>query len=217
VAELRSAPDWRACIRERLAGTEPRHDSRTWLLPGLTAEQTQAIRARLPCDPIPAAVLVPLVERDSQLTVLLTQRAAHLKSHSGQISFPGGRLETGETPLEGALREAREEVGLESGFVTLAGYLPDHILTSGFRVTPVVAFVRAGFIAQPHAREVEEVFEVPLDFIFEPGNHRPRRWRMQGVEPEIELRDIPYGGRIIWGATAGILFSLYRLCAGELQ
>ncbi len=215
--EVRGPRDWRACIRERLAGTEPRHDPQTWLLPGLSAEQTRAIHALLPSDPIPAAVLVPLVERDSELTVLLTQRTAHLKRHSGQISFPGGRLELGETPREAALREAWEEVGLDSGFVTVAGYLPDHILVSGFRVTPVVAFVRTGFVVQPHEHEVEEVFEVPLDFIFEPGNHRPRRWRMHGMELEIELRDIPYGERIIWGATAGILFNLYRLCAGELQ
>lgn len=212
---MRAVTDWKARITERLAGSEPRHAREDWLLPGLSREETHALKLRLPATLTPAAVLVPLVERARELTVLLTQRAIELKSHAGQISFPGGRLEAGESPRAAALREAREEIGLEPGFVAVAGYLPDHIVISGFRVTPVVGLVRPGFDLLLDAQEVQETFEVPLDFVFQPANHRRRTRRFgfgQG-ETEIELCEIPYGDRNIWGATAGMLVTLYRLCA----
>jgi len=207
---------WRERIAQCLAGSEPRHEVADWLVPGLNAQQSRSLREFFPTAPQAAAVLIPLIEHPDGLTVLLTQRATQLKNHAGQISFPGGRVEPqDEGPRETALREAREEIGLESEFVSVAGYLPDHIVISGFRVTPVIGFVRPGFALHLDAREVQETFEVPLSYVFQPANHRRRRRRFafgQG-EAEAELCDIPYGERNIWGATAGMLVTLYRLCA----
>jgi 8-oxo-dGTP pyrophosphatase MutT (NUDIX family) len=201
-------------VRTALAGSQPRHAREDWLLPGLTAAESQQYRAYFPADPRPAAVLVPLVEREPEPTVLLTQRATQLRNHAGQISFPGGRIETFDAgPAAAALREAREEIGLDERFVSVVGYLPDHVLLSGFRVTPVVGFVRTGFELLPQPQEVHDTFEVPLSFIFDPANRRPRRRRFPGGgETEIEVYDIPYGDRNIWGATAGMLMTLHRTC-----
>lgn len=212
---MRAVTDWKARITERLAGSEPRHAREDWLLPGLSREETHALKLRLPATLTPAAVLVPLVERARELTVLLTQRAIELKSHAGQISFPGGRLEAGESPRAAALREAREEIGLEAGFVSIVGYLPDHMLLSGFRVTPVVGFVRSGFELQLASKEVQDTFEVPLAFVFEPANHKTRLRRIADGAAEVEVRDIPYGVHHIWGATAGMLITLYRVCTSD--
>jgi 8-oxo-dGTP pyrophosphatase MutT (NUDIX family) len=213
-----AAAAWRERIRARLAGSTPRHDPSDWLIPGLTLEESQKHRQFFPRQPVPAAVLIPIVERESGLTVLLTQRATQLRNHPGQISFPGGRLEAqDEGPRQAALREAREEIGLEPSFVDVLGYLPDHIVISGFRVTPVVALVRPGFELLLDAEEVQDTFEVPLSHVFQPANHRTRRRRFSfgEGETEVELCDIPYGERNIWGATAGMLMTLYRLCALE--
>lgn len=208
--------DWRARIRERLAGTRPRHEPEGWVLPGLTPAESARYRAYFPTDPLPAAVLVPLIERGADLTVLLTQRATDLRSHPGQISFPGGRIEPHDAdPVAAALREAQEEVGLQPRFVEVAGFLPDHVVISGFRVTPVVGFVQPGFELALDSREVHSTFEVPLRYVFEPANHRMRRRRFGAGEAEVELCDIPYGERNIWGATAGMLLTLWRLCRGE--
>jgi 8-oxo-dGTP pyrophosphatase MutT (NUDIX family) len=158
---------------------------------------------------LPAAVLVPLVERGAGLTVLLTQRAATLKSHAGQISFPGGRIEgTDADARAAALREAREEIGLEASFVEFAGYLPDHWLGTGFRVTPAVGFVNPAFELRIATAEVHDVFEVPLKFILDAANHRPRTRRFGEVT--VDTFDIPWGDRLIWGATAGMLLTLRR-------
>jgi 8-oxo-dGTP pyrophosphatase MutT (NUDIX family) len=206
--------NWADRIRGCLAGTRPNHDDRAWLLPGLTAEQSRGYRDFFPAQPIPAAVLVPIVERERELTVLLTQRATQLKNHAGQISFPGGRIEPqDEGPREAALREAREEIGLDPKRVAVAGYLPDHIVISGFRVTPVVGFVRPDFELAIDSIEVAGTFEVPLTHIFDPAHHRTRLRRLPGGEKDIEVCDIPYGDYNIWGATAGMLITLYRLCA----
>jgi 8-oxo-dGTP pyrophosphatase MutT (NUDIX family) len=205
--------EWRARIEVRLANTRPRHAPEDWLAPGLSLEESRALHAYLPVAPIPAAVLVPLVERDEGLTVLLTQRASQLKNHAGQISFPGGRIEPEDAGAgAAALREAHEEVGLEARFVTLVGYLADHILLSGFRVTPVVAFVRPGFELLLDKQEVEDTFEVPLSHVFAPANQRSRRRRLGGAAEEVAVWDIQYEGHNIWGATAGMLLNLYRLC-----
>jgi 8-oxo-dGTP pyrophosphatase MutT (NUDIX family) len=207
--------DWRARIELRLANTRPRHAPQDWLAPGLSLEESRALQAYLPVAPIAAAVLVPLVEREEGLTMLLTQRASQLKTHAGQISFPGGRLEPEDAgPREAALREAHEEIGLEARFVSVVGYLADHILLSGFRVTPVVAFVRPGFELLLDAEEVEDTFEVPLSHVFSPANHRAGR-RQLGAAREMRVWDIQYEGHNIWGATAGMLLNLYRLCVTD--
>jgi len=211
------AIDWSARLRAALAGTQPRHEPSDWLLPGLTAQESQRYRSHFPTAPRPAAVLIPLVEREPDPTVLLTQRATQLRNHAGQISFPGGRIESSDAgPAAAALREAREEIGLDERFVSIIGYLPDHVLMSGFRVTPVVGFVRPGFELLPQPLEVHDTFEVPLSFLFEPANRRARRRQFPGAaDAEIEVYDIPYGERNIWGATAGMLMTLYRMTAGN--
>lgn len=204
--------NWRERIVAKLSNSQPRHAVTDWLVPGLSARDSIKYRSLFPATPIPAAVLVPLVERPEGLTVLLTQRATQLRQHAGQISFPGGRMEPEDaSPKAAALREAHEEIGLDAQFVSVVGYLVDHILLSGFRVTPVVAFVRPGFELLLDAKEVQDTFEVPLNFVFDPANHRPRRRRFGLDDTEIELCDIPYGDRNIWGATAGMLLTLYSL------
>jgi 8-oxo-dGTP pyrophosphatase MutT (NUDIX family) len=204
--------NWRERIVAKLSNTQPRHEVTDWLVPGLSAQASIKYRSVFPAAPIPAAVLVPLVERPEGLAVLLTQRATQLRQHAGQISFPGGRMEPEDAnPKAAALREAYEEIGLDAQFVSVVGYLVDHILLSGFRVTPVVAFVRPGFELLLDAKEVQDTFEVPLNFVFDPANHRPRRRRFGFGDTEIELCDIPYGDRNIWGATAGMLLTLYNV------
>ena len=176
-----------------------------------TPDQLAAARKLFPPEMMArAAVLVPLVERPEGLQVMLTLRASHLKNHAGQVSFPGGRMEShDEGPWEAALRETHEEIGLEPQFIERAGYLPDHMVISGFRVTPVVAFVERGFSLRLDTTEVEDVFEVPLDFILDPANHHPRDRQFAGLT--VITYDILYGGHQIWGATASMLISLSKM------
>ena len=200
----------KAHIRESLdpQPSTPEQDMQ-WLA-GASDEVMSQVRASISTRRVPAAVLIPLVERDTGLTVLLTQRAESLKDHAGQISFPGGRIEPeDEDAWHAALREAYEEIGLLANYVEFAGYLPDHHVITGFRVTPVVGFVNPDYQLRIAKAEVHDAFEVPLDFILDGANHKSRRRNLGGVT--IEVHDIPYGERNIWGATAGMLMTLRRM------
>ena len=216
---LTAAESWRAALIRALAGSEPIHDREQWLVPGLTLEESHQLSYAFPPAPRPAAVLIPIVDHPDELTMLLTTRATQLRNHAGQISFPGGSLEPGELPLAAALREAQEEIGLASSLVDPIGYLPDHILLTGFRVTPVVALVRPGFEIQADATEVHDVFEVPLTRVLTASNYqrtlrRIGRDRIRTLEREIEIEThaVEFEGRNIWGATAGILLNLAQRC-----
>jgi 8-oxo-dGTP pyrophosphatase MutT (NUDIX family) len=202
-------------IEKRLCGSVPLTDIAQARLGGVTPESAH-LAQRLPHDQArPAAVLVPLVERPEGLTVLLTQRSAHLKNHAGQISFPGGRQEEADgSPLAAALRETEEEIGLRREFVRVVGYLESHLIFTGFHVVPVVGFVRPGFTLQPDPKEVADVFEVPLVHILDAANHGTRARDVAGGV--LHVYHIPYGERVIWGATAGMLMSLYRLLRQEV-
>jgi 8-oxo-dGTP pyrophosphatase MutT (NUDIX family) len=158
----------------------------------------------------PAAVLVPLINRAGGVTVMLTQRTAHLHDHAGQISFPGGRVDEGDADrVHTALREAEEETGLTPDVVEIAGMLPEYDIPTGFRVTPVVGWVEPPFELNPDPFEVADVFEVPLTHFLDPANHQRHSDVVNGRQRHYYA--MPYAGRHIWGATAGMLFSLYQI------
>lgn len=155
----------------------------------------------------PAAVLFPIVRRDAGHTVLLTQRTAHLRDHAGQVSFPGGRVEASDaSPLETALRETEEEIGLDRRHVEILGYLPEYRTGTGFRVVPVVAAVTPPFDLRPDPFEVAEIFEVPLGFLLDTSNHQRHAVHLRGALRHYYA--MPYDGHFIWGATAGMIRSL---------
>ena len=163
----------------------------------------------------PAAVLIPLVMRDHGLSLLLTQRTAHLNAHAGQISFPGGRAEKHDSgPVDTALRETEEEIGLARHHIEPVGTLPDYLTTSGFRVTPVVSLVEPPFDLKPDEFEVAEIFEVPFAHLMDPGNHQTR-----SIDLETGTRtfySMPYDRHFIWGATAGMLRNFYSFLNAHL-
>jgi 8-oxo-dGTP pyrophosphatase MutT (NUDIX family) len=162
----------------------------------------------------PAAVLVPLINRPEGITVVLTQRTAHLNDHAGQISFPGGRVDAGDVDrVHTALRETEEETGLAREGVRVIGQLSDYDIPSGFRVTPVVGWIEPPVSFDPDPFEVAEVFEVPLTHFLDPANHQRHSDEVRGRRRNYYA--MPYRGRNIWGATAGMLYSLYRVLAQE--
>ena len=190
-----------ASLRQRFA-TPPQ-----WA-PELLAEKRFSDRA-----PMHASVLVPIVMREHP-TVLLTERTMHLSTHSGQIAFPGGKVDEDDADASAtALREAHEEVGLDSAFVQVLGVLPNYVTGSAFIVTPVVALVQTGFTLTPNAHEVADVFEVPLEFLMNPAHHQRHTFDWEGIRRE--WFSMPYQDqmkqRFIWGATAGMLRNFYRL------
>lgn len=158
-----------------------------------------------------AAVLVPLVEREHGVTVLLTRRTEHLSSHAGQISFPGGRSEESDSsPIETALRETEEEIGLHRRHVEIIGVLPEHTTISAYRVTPVVALVQPPFDLTADPNEVAEVFEVPLAFLMDGLHHQRRTLELPQTAGRRSFYAMPYEQYFIWGATAAMLRNLFH-------
>jgi 8-oxo-dGTP pyrophosphatase MutT (NUDIX family) len=157
-----------------------------------------------------AAVLIGLVERAGGPFVLLTQRTTHLRDHAGQISFPGGRVEPGDASIAAtALREAQEEIGLDPSKVEILGELASYDTVTGFRIHPVVGWLTPPFELRPDPYEVDEVFELPLDFVIDPVNHRRQSLRRGPLTRTYYV--LPFEDRFIWGATAGILVNLSGL------
>jgi 8-oxo-dGTP pyrophosphatase MutT (NUDIX family) len=204
-----TAAEFFARARERLTLDVP---------PGLTDPSIRPKRGDHDADPVmakmaevrpirPAAVLVPVVEH-SEPTVLLTQRAQHLPDHPGQVSFPGGKIDKADAnPLEAALREADEEIGLDRAHVEPLGYLDLYMTTLGYRIMPVIARVKPGFKLRLNANEVDNVFEVPLSFLMDLNNVERHSRDWQGMTRHYYA--ITFGERYIWGVTAGILRNLY--------
>jgi 8-oxo-dGTP pyrophosphatase MutT (NUDIX family) len=191
--------------------------TRDWIVerlrrqPAVPAEDMGFPRYRHPPERtvVPAAVLVPLVNQPGGITVLLTQRTAHLYDHAGQISFPGGRVDDGDADrVATALREAAEETGIPVDAVEVIGALPEWDIPTGFRVTPVVGWIEPPVRLAPDPFEVAEVFEVPLAFFLDPDNHERHSDERNGRTRHYYA--MPYAGRNIWGATAGMLHSLYQ-------
>ena len=163
--------------------------------------------------PLRAAVLLPLVMRE-RLTLLLTQRSVHLPSHAGQIALPGGKLDASDAnAVAAALRETHEEIGIEPERIEVLGTLPEYVTGTAFVITPVVGLLAPGFELRPNPGEVDDVFEVPLDFLMDPANHRRHAWDWEGAVRE--WYSMPYDDagqeRFIWGATAGMLRNFYHL------
>ncbi len=156
----------------------------------------------------PAAVLVPVVDRPEGATMLLTKRTEKLKSHPGQIAFPGGRVDPGDVSVEAAaMREADEEIGLKPDFIEIVGRLSDYYSGSGFRITPVLAVVRPGFTLTINPDEVDDTFEVPLRFLMDAANHHTDSRIWNNIERYFYT--MPYDGRHIWGVTAGIIRAVH--------
>jgi 8-oxo-dGTP pyrophosphatase MutT (NUDIX family) len=161
--------------------------------------------------PIPAAVLMPIILREGGLTLLLTQRTAHLHDHAGQVSLPGGRVDPSDaTAIEAALREAEEEVGLHRDHVELLGTLPDYFTGTGFRVTPVVSLVQPPIELKADPFEVAEIFEVPLSFLMDGANHQRRTVDLPNAAGRRTFYAMPYDRFFIWGATAAMLRNLFH-------
>jgi 8-oxo-dGTP pyrophosphatase MutT (NUDIX family) len=212
-------------IDDHLAGVAPEHLTpaalrRRFQNPPLWTPEHSVEKRFADRVPAPAAVLVPLVMRD-ELTLLLTLRTGNLSTHSGQVAFPGGRADEADWgPVETALREAHEEIGLPAGHVEVLGTLPIYVTGTAYIITPVVALVTPGFELQPNPDEVADVFEVPLAWLMNPANHRRHEMEFDGATrrwlsmPYLDGNALHGGAqeveRFIWGATAGMLRNLYR-------
>ncbi len=203
-AEARTLRRLEACLRGTRLCTDPAE-----LLERARQHMNvpEDIMPMTPASMREASVLVPIVRREAGPTVLFTRRADHLRQHAGQVSFPGGALEPGDTDATAAaLRETHEEIGVEPYHVQVAGWLDPYLTLTGFCVTPVVGLVRDGFDLRPDPDEVAEVFEVPLEYAFSPA-HRTIETRTYGGR-EFSFYRIEYGKHVIWGATAGMLVNL---------
>jgi 8-oxo-dGTP pyrophosphatase MutT (NUDIX family) len=161
----------------------------------------------------PAAVLVPVVAHPGAAGVLLTRRSSHLRDHSGQIAFPGGKMDRDDaSPLETALREAEEEIGLRRADIRPLGYLSPYQSSSGYRILPLVALVPPGLALEPNPHEVDAVFEVPLAFLMDEANHQRHAREWKGALRHYYA--MPYGEHYVWGVTAGILRNMFERLYG---
>ncbi|WP_428650785.1 CoA pyrophosphatase [Roseibium sp.] len=199
--------DWSPFLRRRLAETarfgEARETGDHILNPDLGPY------AKWDGPPRDAAVLIGITQRGDVPNVVLTQRTGHLKSHAGQVAFPGGKIDpTDKDPVEAALREAEEEIGLSPVQVEFLGQLAPYLTGSGYRVVPIVGAIREDAVFHPNPGEVEDVFEVPLQFLMNPANHQKQSREWQGSRRYFYA--MPFGERYIWGVTAGIIRSLYE-------
>ena len=201
-------------IRRRVAVPRTPVDPRERMLANIDGPISPALRAAIDSPGRAASVLLTLVERAAGLTVLFTERAAHLKDHAGQISFPGGRLGAGETAVDAALRETREEVGLRPADVEVLGFLDEFLTGTGFLIKPVVGYVAAGsFVAAPDPTEVASVFEVPLAFIADPASVMATYRERLGAR--FRTYELHHSGHRIWGATAAILVNFRDVISHE--
>ena len=203
VAPERLTPAW---LRARFAAASP---------PLWTPEEGERVLpGREGREPTPASVLVPLVLRPHGLTLLLTQRTAHLTDHPGQISFPGGRAEAYDADaVDTALRESEEEIGLARRHVEILGALPRYLTGTGYCVTPVVGLIAPPFEVVADPSEVEAIFEVPLAFLMDGLNHQRLSMELPGGRRSFYA--MPYEGYYIWGATAGMLRNLFHFLRAE--
>ena len=197
---------WIGRLRSRLAPA-PDHRPESWRIGAPAGRDRPAAGARWPLEALtPAAVLMPVVDRPTGPTVLLTVRAAHLRQHAGQISFPGGRLESADAePAGRGAARGRGRGGHRAALGGTIGFLPDQVVLTGFRITPVVARMRPGVEPALDRAEVASVFELPLDYVLEPAT--TARVRRRCAESRSTSRELAYGEHRIWGATAGILLA----------
>jgi 8-oxo-dGTP pyrophosphatase MutT (NUDIX family) len=211
-AAISPAPDvaWTRLL-ERLATSRPEHDARSVRIGAGLADSTDPrLLLLIPADLRPAAVLIGLLDQAGVPGILLTVRAGHLRHHAGQIAFPGGTIETTDAaPAAAALREAQEEVGLAATQAQVIGYLPDQIVLTGFRITPVVARIADTFTPHLDCAEVENCFVLPFAALLDVANERPGVRNIGGID--VAVRDLQFGEHRIWGATAGMLFALRAL------
>ena len=210
-AEALDTPDFLALARRRLRETPP--DLADALADPRGDHSLDGLPLVAPLDPKPAAVLVPVVLREPEPFVLLTERAASLRQHSGQIAFPGGRIDPEDgSALEAAWREAEEEIGLARRFVRPLGYLDAYLSGTNYLVTPVVARVEPGYTLALNPDEVAATFEVPLRFLMDAANHQLHEKELRGRRRRYYA--MPYGAHYIWGVTAGIIRNLYERLYG---
>ena len=210
VVETLSAAEFYARARARLTLDVPAGLTDASITPARGDHDADPVMAKIEqVRPIrPAAVLVPVVDHPEP-TVLLTQRSAHLPDHAGQVSFPGGKIDKSDAhPLDSALREAEEEIGLDRGHVEPLGYLDLYMTTLGYRIVPVIARVTPGFALTLNTSEVDATFEVPLAFLMDQSNVQRHSRDWQGMTRHYYA--ITFGERYIWGVTAGILRNLHE-------
>jgi 8-oxo-dGTP pyrophosphatase MutT (NUDIX family) len=197
-------------IRERMAATRMPDDPLEVAMPPGSRKWPDELRRKMSADLTPAGVLIPIVEYPDRLSVLLTQRSAELKHHAGQVSFPGGRMESSDADIkETALRETHEEIGIRPEQVDIAGYLAPMLTVTGYAVTPIVGLVEPFIRLTLDRFEVEHAFEVPLSFLLDESNQQLSERELHGVT--VPIVEFNYASQRIWGATANILVVLRNL------